>query len=112
MRTPPPAEQDNAAAPRPGPEMPRASGAPTVPDLRPAAPGQRPDGPRTRERQAARAPGLWRDPDDQAFSQRADLRREVMEHSVSPVMSDRAVTIVVLTAAALCLLIVLLEALS
>jgi hypothetical protein len=40
------------------------------------------------------------------------MRREVMEHSVSPVMSDRAVTIVVLTAATLCLLIVLLEALS
>jgi hypothetical protein len=113
MRTPPSAEQDTAA-PRPGPEMPSASGAPTVPDLRPLIPGQRPDGepPRARERRAARPADLWRDLDDQPFPRPADMRREVMEHSVSPVMSDRAVTIVVLTAATLCLLIVLLQALS
>ncbi|HEY1702659.1 MAG TPA: helix-turn-helix transcriptional regulator [Trebonia sp.] len=112
MRTPPPAEQDTAAAPRPGPEMPSASGPPTVPDLRPMIPGQRPDGPRARERRAARPADLWRDFDDQPFPRHTDMRREVMEHSVSPVLSDRAVTIVVLTAATLCLLIVLLEALS
>lgn len=113
MRTPPPAEQD-AAASRPGPEMPGASGPPTVPDLRPVIPRQRPDGnaPRARDRRAARPADLWRGFDDQPFPGHTDMRREVMEHSVSPVLSDRAVTIVVLTAATLCLLIVLLEALS